>query len=140
MYLGSPRISVENIFDNSSNQVDLNGHAVMADILTAYTQRQLCAVELDESESESQPRNTELDSKLPTQEDLDEIPRVCRNIQVMYSVYRLCGNIVLQIRLLQKYDRETVLGQFTPFCRTVRTTKHPLSPVETQGWYASHTT
>lgn len=108
----------------------------MADMLIAYTQRQLCVVELDESQS--QPPDTELDSKFPTQEDLDEIPRVCKNIQIMYSVYRLCGNIVLQIRLLQKYDRQTVLGHFTPFCRTVRTTKHPLTPAETRGWYAYH--
>ncbi|GJJ16093.1 hypothetical protein Clacol_010372 [Clathrus columnatus] len=91
--------------------VDVHGHKVMADILIAYTQRQICAVEM--GKSRLQKADLKINEQLPKMEDLDDIPR---------------------IRLLQKYDRDTVLEKFSPTCQSVRTTKHPLTPIENQGW------
>lgn len=47
----------------------------MADILVAYTQRQLCTVESDRLNHHLYTE-LKLDAKLPTIEELDEIPRV----------------------------------------------------------------
>ncbi|GJJ12747.1 hypothetical protein Clacol_006992 [Clathrus columnatus] len=89
--------------------VDVHGHKVMADILIAYTQRQICAVEM--GKSRLQKADLKINEQLPKMEDLDDIPR--------------------------KYDRDTVLEKFSPTCQSVRTTKHPLTPIENQGWYVS---
>ncbi|GJJ12748.1 hypothetical protein Clacol_006993 [Clathrus columnatus] len=86
----------------------------MADILIAYTQRQICAMEM--GKSRLQKADLKINKQLPKMEDLDDIPR---------GMY---------IRLLQKYDRGTVLEKFQPTCQSVRTTKHPLTPIENQGW------
>ncbi|GJJ16092.1 hypothetical protein Clacol_010371 [Clathrus columnatus] len=105
------RPAVINLQPPRNIMVDVHGHKVMADILIAYTQRQICAMEM--GRSRLQRADLKINKQLPKMEDLDDIPR---------------------IRLLQKYDRDTVLEKFSPTCQSVRTTKHPLTPIENQGW------
>ncbi|KAF8480602.1 hypothetical protein JB92DRAFT_3040853 [Gautieria morchelliformis] len=85
------------------------GHKVMGDLLVAYTQRQICAVEREKAK----PTKYTSDGTLPGTEGLDTIPR---------------------LRLFQKYDRETITDLIKPTCSSVRTTKHPLTPIEAKGW------
>ncbi|KAF8583190.1 hypothetical protein K439DRAFT_1661401 [Ramaria rubella] len=89
--------------------VNAKGHKVMADLLTAYTQRQICAIERDNTQTTTYIT----DGTLPGTDGLDTIPR---------------------LRLFQKYDRESVTGPIKPMCQSIRTEKHPLSPVEANGW------
>ncbi|KAF8587434.1 hypothetical protein K439DRAFT_1407534 [Ramaria rubella] len=89
--------------------VGVQGHRVMADVLAAYTQRQICAVEREKTH----PTPYAGDGTLPGAEGLDTIPR---------------------LRLFQKYDRETVTGPVKPMCQSIRTDKHPLNPIESKGW------
>ncbi|KIJ41190.1 hypothetical protein M422DRAFT_255694 [Sphaerobolus stellatus SS14] len=91
--------------------VNEKGHKVMADLLTAYTQRQICAVERAKADPRSWTDKSA--GTLPGKDILEQVPR---------------------LRLLQKYDRTSVTGPVKPFCRSTRTKKHRLTPLETKGW------
>lgn len=53
------------------------GHKVMADLLTAYTQRHICAVEREKAKP---TKYISSDGTLPGTDGLDTIPRVCEGI------------------------------------------------------------
>lgn len=90
--------------------VSVHGHKIMADLLSAYTQRQLCAIE----EEKVRPNTFVSDNgKLPNFDDMEDIPR---------------------LRLFDKYSRTKEVGSIRPSCRSVRTRNHYLAPIETKGW------
>jgi hypothetical protein len=103
------------------------GHKVMADLLVAYTQRQICAVEREKAK----PTKYTSDGTLPGTEGLDTIPRVCERVETL-DLTHIC--FALQLRLFQKYDHETITDTIKPTCFSVRTIKHPLTPIEAKGW------
>lgn len=100
---------------NQNNLVDfrhisVHGHTITADLLTAYTQRQLCAIE-EERVRPNKFRSE--DGKLPNPDELEDMPR---------------------LRLFDEYNRTKVIGKIKPSCQSVRTDKHPLVPIDSKGW------
>ncbi|KAF8511952.1 hypothetical protein BU17DRAFT_54299 [Hysterangium stoloniferum] len=86
------------------------GHIMMSELLVAYTQRQICAIELERVQPN---RFVSEDGRLEGHDELGTVPR---------------------LRLFQKYDNVTVTGRIKPTCQSTRTNKHPLVPIETKGW------
>ncbi|KIJ25849.1 hypothetical protein M422DRAFT_38440 [Sphaerobolus stellatus SS14] len=91
--------------------VNVHGHKLMSDLLLSYTQRQLCAIEREKHDP--RPWIDSSEGKLPGTDILEDIPR---------------------LRLLQKYDRTSITSRVKPFCLSTRTKKHPLVPMESEGW------
>ncbi|KIJ41191.1 hypothetical protein M422DRAFT_209303 [Sphaerobolus stellatus SS14] len=93
--------------------VNLKGHIIMSDLLTAYTQRQICAVERQNTVEGTWHDPTH--GKLPPAQNLEDVPR---------------------LRIFQRYDRETITPTVKPYCRSMQTTKGEtdLIPIQTNGW------
>ncbi|KZV89861.1 hypothetical protein EXIGLDRAFT_838243 [Exidia glandulosa HHB12029] len=88
------------------NHINPRGHQMLADLLIAYTQRQLCAL----SSSPLPPDAAPSYDDLPL--DLEGIP---------------------PLRLFQNYNDPPAL-HLSPYCTSTRTLKHPLIPSFNSGW------
>nr|KAF8609408.1 hypothetical protein BDV93DRAFT_464639 [Ceratobasidium sp. AG-I] len=88
------------------------GHKMLADLLIAYMQRQICAqamLKRDPSPLNFQPP----DNTIPGVEELGEVPR---------------------LRMFQKYVRDERTALIKTTCLSTRSKKHPLKPVRQTGW------
>lgn len=87
------------------------GHKMMAELLIAYTQRQICQMARDEVYPIAPYASR--DGLLPTLDTMEQIPR---------------------LRLFEGYVPEVRTPKIHSTCMTVRSKKHPLTPAHSTGW------
>ncbi|KZT33438.1 hypothetical protein SISSUDRAFT_1054222 [Sistotremastrum suecicum HHB10207 ss-3] len=96
------------------------GHKIMADLIISMSERVYCEERRKiwmESKGISDPFGTGYvppeDGTLPGNEVLEEIPR---------------------LTLFSKYDHDTVVPPTHPTCLSLKSAKHPLVPLQADGW------
>ncbi|KAG8768143.1 CRISPR-associated endonuclease/helicase Cas3 [Ceratobasidium sp. 428] len=87
------------------------GHKMMADLLIAYMQRQICRMAAD-AESPIPPFVSQ-NNLLPTLDTMEQIPR---------------------LRLFERYVPTTRTPSVHSTCMSARSKKHPLKPSKNNGW------